>query len=460
MTKSVHYRVVALGLIAAVVLLAIAPALPTTAARPIPVSAVEIHSSIERERIVELPIGATHVALHWRGEHDAEVTAALRSDGHTFSPARAVEHDEVGEQRGDGETYGAVMLALGATAIRVTSDRPLARLSVLALDAGTGLASGGASAALGAVAQPPVISRAGWGADESKRFDSDGNELWIPRFYDIQKLLVHHTATDNNDPDPAATVRAIYHYHAVTQGWGDIGYNFLIDEAGRIYEGRYSREYDPLVDPYPTGEDETGTLGVGGAHAQNYNAGTVGVSLLGTLTSQDAAPAARDALEYILAWKAERHDLDALGAGTYTNPVNGTSKYLNNISGHRDVASTECPGGVFYNTFPSFREYVASAIAGMPDAAPQAPSMTASLSGNAVQLKWTRPRDGGSGITQYRVYRGTTSSNLALVATVPYTTLSYKDSLVKRRTTYVYAVSAVNALGEGARSSTLSVKTR
>jgi N-acetylmuramoyl-L-alanine amidase len=53
----------------------------------------------------------------------------------------------------------------------------------------------------------------------------------------VQKLIVHHTATQNNDPDPPATIRSIYYYHAVTQGWGDIGYNFLIDEAGNLYEG-------------------------------------------------------------------------------------------------------------------------------------------------------------------------------------------------------------------------------
>src|SRR5437879_4018889 len=87
---------------------------------------------------------------------------------------------------------------------------------------------------------------------------------WPPEFYPIQKLICHHTATQNRDPDPAATIRSIYYYHAVTQTWGDIGYNFLVDESGRIYEGRYSRPYP--TGAYPTGEDATGK-GVTGAHA-------------------------------------------------------------------------------------------------------------------------------------------------------------------------------------------------
>src|SRR5204862_7471537 len=155
-------------------------------------------------------------------------------------------------------------------------------------------ATASTSTASSPVPQPAVVPRSGWGADESLRFDSSGNETWPPAFYPVQKLIVHHTATQNNDPDPAATVRSIYYYHAVTQGWGDIGYNFLIDEAGHVYEGRYSRPY--AAGESPTGQDANGN-GVTAAHAQGYNSGTVGLALLGSLTTQDATPAARPALE-------------------------------------------------------------------------------------------------------------------------------------------------------------------
>src|SRR5919109_1121170 len=224
-----------------------------------------------------------------------------------------------------------------------------------------------ATATAAGVAQPAVIPRSGWGADESLRFDARGTEIWPPGFYPVQKVIVHHTASQNNDPDPAATIRAIYQYHAITQGWGDIGYNFLIDEAGRIYEGRHSRQYAPGESP--TGEDLSGN-GVTAAHTQGYNSGTVGIALLGTLTNQDATPAARSALEHLIAWIDSTHGIDPQGSALYTNPVSGTQATFPNIAGHRDVAATECPGGAFYSTLPGIRADVAALIGSPPPPAP------------------------------------------------------------------------------------------
>ena len=277
----------------------------------------------------------------------------------------------MGEGARVGETYGAVMRAQEARLVRIWSDRPLRRVTVVAfLDRGQPLARPPAQSALrlntaattttAGVAQPSVIPRSGWGADESLRFDATGKEIWPPAFFPIQKVIVHHTATQNNDPDPASTIRSIYQYHAVTQGWGDIGYNFLIDESGRIYEGRYSRPYAPGESP--TGEDASGN-GVTAAHTQGYNSGTVGIALLGTLTNQDATPAARNALERLIAWIDDSHRIDPQGSALYTNPVSGTQATFPNIAGHRDLAATECPGGAFYATLPTIRSDVAALIA-------------------------------------------------------------------------------------------------
>ena len=93
-----------------------------------------------------------------------------------------------------------------------------------------------------ALSDAGCVSRAEWGADESKRFE-DNVESWEPTFFSVQGLIVHHTVTANDDPDPAATVRAIYHQHTVLNGWGDIGYHYLIDASGRVYEGRV----DPFI---------------------------------------------------------------------------------------------------------------------------------------------------------------------------------------------------------------------
>jgi N-acetylmuramoyl-L-alanine amidase. len=361
------------------------PTLHVEAKGPVRIAASELHGSLERERTFALPLAASHLALHWLGQAAAQVTVAFSVDGRTFGLPIPVGRDEVGEGRADGETYGNLLLAGGARFVRVTSDRPLAHLSILDLDTHgsgqTAIALGSVAAvAAAAAAQPAVISRAGWGANESLRFDATGHELWAPVFQPIQKLIVHHTATQNQDPDPAATVRAIYYYDAVTQGWGDMGYNFLIDEAGRIYEGRYTRIYAP--GETPTEEDATGH-GVTGAHAVGFNSGTVGIALLGTLTNRDATPAARDALTRLLAWIAGGHGLDPHGSALYVNPVSGTQATFPNIAGHRDVAATECPGGVFYATLPALRDSVAALIVGTPtsdytiSASPAAQTVTA-----------------------------------------------------------------------------------
>ncbi|MCA1700881.1 MAG: N-acetylmuramoyl-L-alanine amidase, partial [Actinobacteria bacterium] len=318
-------------------------------------------SAVAGAKTFRAPGRVTHIAVHWRGSREARVWVALSRDGKRFGPRRRVQLDELAETTPSRETYGAVMVAGGVRAVRISSDRRLGRLTVLWLtDRGRPARPVASTATVG---QPKVAPRVDWGANESLRYDSAGKEIWPAAFYPVQKLIVHHTATQNNDPDPAATVRSIYYYHAVTQGWGDIGYNFLIDEAGRIYEGRHTFDYPSGSSP--TGEDAAGN-GVTAAHAYGYNSGTVGIALLGTLTDQDATPAARNALEQLLAWESERHGIDPQGSGVYTNPVNGTQKAFANIAGHRDVVATECPGGVFYSTLPQTRTNVAARIAGSP----------------------------------------------------------------------------------------------
>lgn len=99
------------------------------------------------------------------------------------------------------------------------------------------------------------------------------------------------------------------------------------------------------------------------AHAFGFNSGTVGVALLGTLSTRDATPAARDTLIGFLAWEAELQGIDPTGASTFVNPVSGEQKVFANIAGHRDVNATDCPGGRFYDTLPALRTSVAARIA-------------------------------------------------------------------------------------------------
>jgi hypothetical protein len=183
------------------------------------------------------------------------------------------------------------------------------------------------------VSAPRIITRAEWGADESIRTSGRA-------FAPIRKLVVHHTASPNSPSNPAGVVRDMYRYHVVDRGYADIGYNFVIDHRGNIYEGRWARSYSPgeLHD----GEDENG-LGVMAAHAEGVNAGSCGVVLIGDFTSRQPTDAAVNALVQLLAWKASRHQIDPWDSEKYTG-LFGQVRTFPNIVGHRSVGFTICPG--------------------------------------------------------------------------------------------------------------------
>ena len=230
---------------------------------------------------------------------------------------------------------------------------PLPRRAFLtALGAGAAL-SALPSPASAAAASYTLLSRADWGADETLRFGTDGAELWPSEYHPVQTLTVHHTDDGSTDPDPAAVVRAIYRTDAAE--YGDMGYNYLIDKNGLVYEGRWSG-----TDGTPA-HDASGRM-VTGAHVQGYNSGNIGIALLGTLTTTPPSSAARTALVQLLADLADRHTLAPLGKVVYVNPVSGVSRPAPVIGGHRHWADTDCPG-TLYTAMPSIRDEVAALLA-------------------------------------------------------------------------------------------------
>ncbi len=80
--------------------------------------------------------------------------------------------------------------------------------------------------------------------------------------------ILHHTATTNNyaPQDVPAIIRSIYAFHVEAEDWCDVGYNFLVDRFGRIWEGRYGGIDKPVL----------------GAHAGGFNTNTFGVGMIGT----------------------------------------------------------------------------------------------------------------------------------------------------------------------------------
>ena len=355
------------ALAAAILLGAVAPMTPTIQPGPVRVHASETSHPVDGTRDFAVPATTTHLVIHWAGEPAARLTASFSSDGKSFSAPTAVaaedelEAPDVVPEEATGETYGPLIGVDDVTVVRVQADRPLARVTVTALDAaGPAVQPLGIGAqALGGTTIPAVITRAAWGADESLRFDGAGDERWPREYFPLQKLVVHHTAGRNADPNPAATVRAIYYFHAVMRRWGDIGYSYLIDEAGRVYEGRASRDYWNGTIP---SSDNLAGLAVAGGHAKSPNQGTMSVSLLGTFSTQAPTAAAQASLVRMLAWASAKYGIDPRATSTYVNPQTGVKRTTPNITGHRDYQSTSCPGGVLYAMLPTIRTRVAAAM--------------------------------------------------------------------------------------------------
>ncbi len=288
------------------------------------------------------------------------------------------------------------------------------------------------------------LSRCEWGADESIRFTSDGTEEWPAEYSPVQKLTVHHTATENGDPDPAARVRAIYYFHAVENGWGDIGYQFLVDEAGNVYEGRHTDDDPDTMPGYAAGSID----GVVGAHVGGWNSGNLGVSMLGTLTDQAPTPDAQAGLERTLAELATRSGIDPTGSGPYVNPVSGATWTGPNIAGHRDFGATECPGGVAYELLPEIRHNVEARMSGEPVAtdttAPVISAVTATVKGTRATVTWSTGEPADSQVEYW-------PSGGAITATPRdadlVTSHSVQLSGLRKRTAYTFRVISTDAAG-------------
>ena len=190
--------------------------------------------------------------------------------------------------------------------------------------------------------KPQILSRTGWGCP-----DGQGNPRSAPGYTTVSHLIVHHTAGSNTSSDWPAVVRSIWNFHVFTNGWNDIGYNYLIDPNGVIYEGRGG------------GDD------VLGAHFSCQNANTMGVSLIGTFTSVLPTNTAMSSLKEILSWKADQRGINPFGSTFH----NGMQQSLANISGHRDgnnsgksCTVTECPGDRLYPMLPNIRTEVSALV--------------------------------------------------------------------------------------------------
>ncbi|WP_392671565.1 peptidoglycan recognition protein [Streptomyces sp. LN785] len=211
-----------------------------------------------------------------------------------------------------------------------------------------------------AAPRPTIVSRTQWRADETKR---DPHAHYANG---VTAIFIHHTDTPNNYDcaDVPRTLRNLYTGQTRDRGWGDLGYNFLVDKCGTIYEGRAG------------GTDRA----VVGSHTVGFNQGTTGIAAIGTYGPGVKVPAAMEhAIAALAAWKLGLLGIDASGKVRLTSTNNksryakGTSAAFDAISGHRDAYMTNCPGEALFNRLPSIRA-MAAALQGRTA---QAPSVTA-----------------------------------------------------------------------------------
>jgi hypothetical protein len=194
-----------------------------------------------------------------------------------------------------------------------------------------------------------MVKREEWGAGLSPDWPASPN--WPPTYHTPQFLVVHHTATYNRWR-PLSGVRAIWRYHARTQGWGDIRYHYLIGQDGIIYEGRWRG-------------GRSANIYVEGGQSMASNTNKVGIALLGQFEPSvpspppgEPNPEALSSLVVLMGAIAYDLDLDPLGE--VHHPIEG--KLYPTISGHRDHCLTVCPGGNLYSLLEAIRQQVAMEV--------------------------------------------------------------------------------------------------
>jgi hypothetical protein len=198
---------------------------------------------------------------------------------------------------------------------------------------------------LSEASSPAIVSRAGWHANEEI---VRAKPIVAPQ---LKLAIVHHTAGTNSytPAQAAAIVRGIEVYHVRGNGWNDIGYNFLVDRYGTVYEGR-------------AGGIERNVVG---AHAEGFNTGSVGVALIGSFQAATPPKAMQQSLVKLLAWRLDVAHVDPLSKVVYASGGNLTYRAgkvvtLRAISGHRDTGPSECPGKVAEGLLPAIARQVAA----------------------------------------------------------------------------------------------------
>ena len=306
-------------------------------------------------RTVVLPRPACLAAARWSGPRNAQLTLRTRrpdggwgrwavasSDGHQGDGVRTPGHVGEGIWLGSAtELQLRSRTRAGDVTLQLVPDEPATSEAAAAdalpwlpatLPAGPG--------------QPPIIARAAWAGNNHRPVGG-------PFYGTIEMGVIHHTENPNgySPGEVPAMLRAIYEFHVHGRGWFDIGYNFVVDRFGRIWEARQGGIDLPVL----------------GAQAGDWNQISFGVAVLGTYTDVRPSSAAVAAVERLTAWKLALSGLPAVGeleavaSGAdigWTQFHAGEHVRFPRIAGHRQVDATDCPGNAFFAELPAIRPRV------------------------------------------------------------------------------------------------------
>lgn len=240
-----------------------------------------------------------------------------------------------------------------------------------------------------------------------------------PIFTEVSHLIVHHTAGANTSSDWSAVVYSIWNYHVNTNGWDDIGYNWLIDPNGVVYEGRADN--------------------IQGAHFCGKNGNTMGICILGTYIDVDPKPQSMETLKRLFAWKSCQDNLDPTGISYHPS----SDEELFVVSGHQDGCATACPGDMLYALLPNLRDSISYEIENSCGNILPPVQLYASLTNpNTITLNWTDQSDNETTFVIER--REENSAYFYPIATNPTDNTSFEDGISVDSDILEYRVLAAN----------------
>lgn len=311
-----------------------------------PVGAVAAGGSY-KSPVLKAPGRFDLVGMRWRGRLAPVISLrAKTANGRWTKWTRVPSDPEDAPDRRARFGFSAPVWTGDADHVQYKLSRrvPALRLHFVSVPSRTrhALASRTAQAAPGG--QPAIQPRAAWGDEDCVPRDE-------PAYGDVQVAFVHHTvsANDYTAAEVPSIILSICRYHRNSNGWNDIGYNFLADKFGTLWEGRAG------------GIDQA----VVGAQAQGYNSHSTGIAEIGTHSDVPATPATLDAIARLIRWKLPLHGAPTQGAvtlisggGSLNRYSSGTPVTFERIAGHRDGDNTSCPGDALYAQLPDIRARV------------------------------------------------------------------------------------------------------